>query len=134
MRYGTNDQMSPRIYPWWLILVGFVFGVIVTLVVTASRPQQVMVYQPYEVQDFSLTATGIVREATLNAQVFNNQMAFPTEIDPMSATAAALNAQIGLGDRLSTGDDPIFLTATAIVIQATPLAPPQKSGKHNKSH
>lgn len=129
MRYGTNDQMSPRIYPWWLILVGFVFGVIVTLIVTAARPQQsTIIYQPYdnqEMQSFEMTATGILREATMNAQAFNNQMALPTEIDPMSATAAALNEQIALGDRLSPMDDPIFLTATAIVIQATQQAPPQ---------
>lgn len=122
MGYGTTDQMSPRIYPWWLILVGFVFGVIVTLVVTAAHPQQMIVYQPYEMQDFGLTATGIVREATMNARMFNNEMAFPTELDPISATAAALNAQIDLGDRLSAGDDPIFLTATAIVVQATQAA------------
>ena len=116
----SKDQMSPRIYPWWLILVGFIFGVIVTLIVTSGHPQQGVVYQPYEQQsmdDLGLTATGIIREATLNAQAFNEPLSFPAWDDPILATAAALSGQAG-------DDNAIFMTATAMVIQATQQTPP----------
>ena len=100
MRYRSRDQMSPRVYPWWLILVGFVFGVIVTLVVTQARPQQVVVYQPENMQDILVQATQMVRYATATAQAVDRGFAIPAALDPL------------------------LQTATAIVIQATQQAPP----------
>jgi len=102
MGYRSSDQISPRIYPWWLILVGFVFGVIVTLVVTHAQPQTVVVYQPENMQDIWLQATQLVHEATMNAQ-------------------AADRGDVVRPEAL----DPLLQTATAIVIEATRQAPPE---------
>ncbi|MBI1259667.1 MAG: hypothetical protein GC204_19545 [Chloroflexi bacterium] len=102
MGYRSTDQMSPRIYPWWLILVGFIFGVIVTLVVTSARPQPVVVYQqPENRQAIMAQATQMVRYATMTAQAVDSGMARSEMLDPLLATA------------------------TAIVIQATQQAPPK---------
>ena len=101
MGYGSKDRMSPRVYPWWLILVGFVFGVIVTLVVTQARPQQVVVYQPENMQRYSSPgdAVGSLCDG-----------------DRSGRRSEALLRPDAL--------DPLLQTATAIVIQATQQAPP----------
>ena len=101
MGYGSSDRISPRIYPWWLILVGFIFGIIVTLVVTQSHQQTVMVYQPVDEQSIWLQATQLVYEATIAAQRLDSRMLRPEALDPL------------------------LQTATAIIIQATKQAPPR---------
>ena len=120
MSDASRDRMSPRIYPWWLILVGFVIGVFVTLVVTQSRPQTGVVYQPQNMQDILLQATQLVRYGTMTAQVGYARI---EPLDPLLATAAALSTQTSFGDQLQAGVDPLLQTATAIVIQATQQAP-----------
>ena len=102
MGYGSSDRISPRIYPWWLILVGFIFGIIVTLMVTASaRPQTVVVYQPVDEQSIWLQATQLVHEATMTAQALDSGLIRP---EPLA---------------------PLLQTATVSVRQATQQAPPR---------
>ena len=94
-----ND--APLRSGWWLLLIGFVLGVVVTLgavsVLGTSNSSPVAETQ----QDLPLTATQLIQEATGTASVLT---AAPAQATP----AADL--------------DPLFLTATAIIQQATQQA------------
>jgi hypothetical protein len=129
MSSSSYDKRIPqRVYPWWLILVGFVFGVIATLIFTAPRWQPTVVYR-YDDGDSSiwLQATALVHEATLTAEApLNQRNMLPPPIDPILATATAYileaTAQAGAFNAASSITDPFALTATAIVAQATQAA------------
>lgn len=93
------------VYPWWLLLVGFAFGVLVTLWATQGRAQTVTVYRDAGAPDtIWIQATQMVHEATLNAA--NMQAA-------MSAHATA-NASAAL--------DPLLAQATMMALEATAAA------------
>ena len=97
MSYGSRDRISPRVYPWWLILVGFIFGVIVTLVVMASsRPQPTVIYQPQDMDQIWLQATQIIHSATGTAQARDRGFARPEALEPLFRTATAIVAQATL--------------------------------------
>lgn len=111
-----NDER--RTIPWWLILlVGFGLGIVFTLGASMGRGGAVTVYSSESLPDnFMLTATQIIHEATQSAQgAFANQNA-------VFATATALLAEANAPQRM-TGADPFLMTATAIVQQATLQAP-----------
>lgn len=98
----TNKTWST--YPWWLLLVGFAFGVLVTLWATQGRAQTVTVYRDAGVLD------QIQFQATLSAEGIQAAMS-------SHATANAVAAQIQPGVL-----DPLLMQATAMVIQATATA------------
>lgn len=111
-----NDER--RTIPWWLILlVGFGLGIVFTLGASMGRGGAVTVYSSESIPDnFMLTATQIIHEATLSAQgAFADQNA-------VFATATALLTEANAPQRM-TGADPFLMTATAIVQQATLQAP-----------
>lgn len=116
---SPRDRGRPYRYPWWLLLVGFAFGVFVTLIVTQGQMRTVTVYQPQmPPDDFLRTATAFVGEATLAVQAPANTIA---PLDPLLATATALVQQAN-GEEFARGADPISMTATALVAQATQQA------------
>lgn len=99
-------------YPWWLLLIGFAFGVLVTLWATRGSVQTVTVYREAGAPDqIWLQATQMVEQAT--------QMAADMQQSAMSnhATANAYTGQMQPG-----AADPFFMTATAVVMQATAAA------------
>lgn len=89
-----NDETRP--YPWWLLLIGFAAGVILTFIVLQSRQQPVSVESIPE-GGIELTATFIIEQAT--------------------QFAISANADLGTQD-----PEGILLTATAIVNEATQQA------------
>jgi hypothetical protein len=128
MEYSSSydKRISPRLYPWWLILVGFAFGVVATLMFTAPRWQPTVVYR-YAPDDPAIwmQATMLVEQATLAA----NGAVFQPPLDPILATATAIvqqaETQVGAFNGAVEGDplgDSFALTATAIVAQATQAA------------
>jgi hypothetical protein len=123
MGYSTYDKrIPPRIYPWWLILVGFAFGVIATLIFTAPRWQPTVVY-PYDDSDRSRWLEAPPAPGEMGDHVY---ILPESQIDPLLATATAFIHEATLAARngaLIAPADPIALTATAIVAQATQMAP-----------
>ncbi|MEO8394338.1 MAG: hypothetical protein ABI700_15205 [Chloroflexota bacterium] len=152
MSYRVKDQMSPRIYPRWLILVGFIFGVIVTLVVTGfSHPAAA------ESSAYPQEIGQIVCDATPIAPASDSGTSLSLTLDPLliqatqmvvdatrtaeaplraqCATAQAFNSGLSFPtydplvltataiNMQAAGDDPILMTATAMVIQATLQTP-----------
>lgn len=118
-------------YPWWLLLVGFAFGVLVTLWATQGRVQTVTVYREAGAPDqIWLQATDMIQQATqmaaeMQQSALSNHAtanAFGA-FDPMLMTVTAIvqqaTQQVGQPGAL----DPIMMTATAIVAQATQQAP-----------
>ena len=92
-------------YPWWLLLVGFAFGVLVTLWATQGRGQTITVYRdPGAPDTIWLQATQMVEQATMSAEGIQAAMS-------VHATA---NAAAPL--------DPLLAQATAFVQQATVAA------------
>lgn len=121
--YDQDKRIPPRMYPWWLILVGFVIGVVATLFFTASRWQPTVVYRYADDNAIWMQATMMVQQATLAA----NGYALQPPVEPVFATATAIiaeataAAQTGAMNGVSA--DPYVLTATAIIAQATQSAP-----------
>lgn len=119
--YG-DQRIPPRLYPWWLILVGFVFGVIATLFFTAPRWQPTVVYS-YDSSDPSLWLQAPPAPGETGDHVY---LMPDAQIDPFMATATAFVQQATAaaqnGARGVVIDDPFALTATAIVAQATQAA------------
>jgi hypothetical protein len=94
-------------YPWWLLLVGFAFGVLVTLWATQGRAQTAVVYRDVAPPESIMAqATQLVHEATLNAEGIQAAVS-------SHATANAVAAQLQPGDL-----DPLFVQATAVADQA----------------
>lgn len=116
-----NDQR--RGFPWWLLLVGFAAGVLFTLGLQLGRGGTVSVYSAESMPDtFALTATQIITEATARAQAQN----FAIPADPIQLTATALiqqaTQQAALPSSASGELDPLLATATAFIQQATQAA------------
>ena len=90
-------------YPWWLLLVGFAFGVLVTLWATQGRAQTVTVYRDdgRMTNEIWIQATRLVQDATLSAQ----------GIQAAVSNYATANAV-----------DPLLMTATGMMIEATQQA------------
>jgi hypothetical protein len=111
MSSRSSDTIPARIYPWWLLLVGFVIGVLLTFFVMYGRGQTVTVYRDRGLPDNLLRqATAMVHQATLTAQ------AGFLSSDPMLATATAIAVQ---AQPPAAPSDPIMLTATVIVQEAS---------------
>jgi hypothetical protein len=142
MDYSYDRRVPQRLYPWWLILVGFVFGVIATLIFTAPRWQPTVVYRYADDNAIWMQATTMVQQATLAASGYTgfqppfdayqatmaaNDAMFQPPVDPIFATATAFieqaTARAGGYDAALLESDPFALTATAIVAQATPMTP-----------
>lgn len=119
MTSRSGDTIPARIYPWWLLLVGFVFGVLLTFFVMSGRTPTVTVYRDRMMpEDLMRQATMMVQQATLTAQGF---VMMP---DPLIATATALAAQANqpILQPPAAPVDPVFATATAFIAQATAMA------------
>jgi hypothetical protein len=121
MDYSSYDKrIPPRMYPWWLILVGFVFGVIATLIFTAPRWQPTVVYR-YE-SDPSIWLQAPPAPGEMGNHVI---IAPESEIDPILAAATALVNQATAQAASLNADsinDTFVLTATAVVAEATQAA------------
>lgn len=121
--YDQDKRIPPRIYPWWLILVGFVVGVVVTLLVTAPRWQPTVVYRYADDNAIWMQATTMIQQATQAA----NGYAVQPGVEPVFATATAIIAEATAaaqnGAMNGASADPYVLTATAIIAQATQSAP-----------
>ncbi len=116
--------MSPRIYPWWLILVGFVIGVFVTLVVTGFSHPVAAEYSAYP-QEIGQ----IICDATPIAPASDSGTSPSVTLDPLliQATQMVMDATRTAEARLRARCATIAQTATAIVIQATLQTPQQAS-------
>ena len=109
-----------RVFPWWLLVVGFAAGVLFTLGLQLGRGGTVSVYSAESIPDtFALTATQIINEATARAQAQN----FAVPADPIQLTATAFiqqaTQQAALPSSASGELDPLLATATAFIQQAT---------------
>lgn len=120
--YEKDKRIPSRVYPWWLILVGFVFGVIATLIFTAGRMQPTVVYR-YESDPMMW-----MEAPPAPGEMGNHVIVAPeSEMHPIFATATAMiieaTAQAALPNAdANTVTDPMFLTATSFVAQATQAA------------
>ena len=87
-----NDVQRP--FPWWLLVIGFISGVIVMLILTQGQSQPVNVnsLSAYSREELQLTATAVADDIT------------------------------SLGTRNLEGVEPLFATATAIILGATQQA------------
>ena len=118
--YEKDKRIPPRLYPWWLILVGFVFGVIATLMFTASRPpEQVDYYPGYDGNIW-------IQAPPAPGEMGNRVIIAPeSELDTFQATATAMVNQATVqaaSANINPVTDPIALTATSYVAQATQAA------------
>ncbi len=85
----TSDR--PR-FAWWLLVVAFAFGVIVTLLLLRPVPAPVAGFSG-DNDSLYLTATAIVAGATQTSEAQltgSGESLIPSEIDPLLATATAL--------------------------------------------
>jgi hypothetical protein len=100
-------------YPWWLLLVGFAFGVLVTLWATQGRAQTVTVYRDdgRMTNEIWIQATRLVQDATLSAQGIQAAVSNYATANAVSLQAAQPGAV-----------DPLLMTATAMMIEATQQA------------
>lgn len=95
-----ND--TPSRPGWLLLLIGFALGVVVTLLAVVVLPQARITSEVVEAQPGAeLTATTLIQDATGTASVL---MSAPAQVTPPANL------------------DPLFLTATAIIQQATQQA------------
>lgn len=99
-----NDERRP--FQWWLLVVGFAVGVIVTVIVfqvvtrtTGADAAEI------SVEGAQLTATAIIQQATQTAQaVLDNPNSFTpaANLEPIEMTATAIiqtaTAQAGQSD------------------------------------
>jgi hypothetical protein len=88
-----NDAQRP--FPWWLLVIGFISGVIVMLILTQggqSQPVNVNSLSAYSREELQLTATAVADDIT------------------------------SLGTHNLEGVEPLFATATAIILGATQQA------------
>jgi hypothetical protein len=92
-----NDE--PRRMNWWLLVIGIVIGVVLTLIAVSGRTSSSTVIYTSGDDPLVMTVTAIIQGATAAAQG-----------TPMPAFA---QSQSG------TQDDSIYATATAVVLQAT---------------
>jgi hypothetical protein len=118
--YEKDKRIPPRLYPWWLILVGFVFGVIATLIFTAGRMQPSVVYR------YDTDPSTWMQAPPAPGEMGNQVIIAPdAQMDRFQATATAIireaTAQAAAVHANSTAD-PIMLTATYFIAQATEAA------------
>jgi len=88
---------APRRFRWWLLVIGFVLGVVVTLLMMNVLPQNGGTSaQTDTTANRELTATALIQGATGTAHVVMTSQAqatLPAEIDPLMLTATAIVQQ-----------------------------------------
>jgi hypothetical protein len=96
-----NDQ--PRRFQWWLLVIGFIVGIIFTLIVGLGRGGSVVTYSDnVDTDALYITATWIVEQATQTKE-------------------AAARADTNVTPAAPSGD-PMQITATTIIQRATQTA------------
>jgi hypothetical protein len=96
-----ND--SPRRFQWWLLLIGFVLGVLVAIAFTPSRIQTITVFSTGNADTLYLTATAIIDSVTGTAQSAGvNQSSLSASIEPFAATATYIIEQATQQAAMST--------------------------------
>lgn len=87
-----NDERRP--FQWWLLIVGFALGVIVTVIVFQAATRTASADSTeVNVEGAQLTATAIIQQATQTAQaVMNNPNSFTpaANLEPIEMTATAI--------------------------------------------
>ena len=89
-----ND--APRRFQWWLLLIGFVLGVVATVIALQGREQPATNIPAFADEELYLTATSIIVGATGTAQAESSgapNSITPIVIDPLAATATVLVEQ-----------------------------------------
>ena len=86
-----ND--APRRFQWWLLVIGFIIGVLFAQVAFPSYVRTVTVFSDGSADGIELTATAIIVGATGTAQATpmpGGSEATPAAVDPLALTAIRL--------------------------------------------
>jgi hypothetical protein len=65
--YSKRKNDDPRPFPWWLLVVGFGLGVLMTIIVLQGRIQPPVSRTANMPEGLELTATSIIEQATQQA-------------------------------------------------------------------
>ena len=89
MRPGEKRKNdSPRRFQWWLLVIGFVLGILVALAFTPSRIQTITIFSTGNADTLYLTATAIIDSITATAQAEGAGESNPSgQTEPFLATA-----------------------------------------------
>jgi hypothetical protein len=95
MEFGAKEKRKNDLrggFPWWMLLVAFALGVVLTFAVTQPRTSQpIAVGSDTAFDEMMLTATAIINGATATANAA--EMSAAAEMDAIFATATAVVAQ-----------------------------------------
>ena len=89
-----ND--APRRFQWWLLVIGFIIGVLFAQFAFPDYVRTVTVFSDGNPEGIELTATAIIVGATGTAQTGSpqgDQVATPMVIDPLAATTTVIVEQ-----------------------------------------
>jgi len=89
-----ND--APRRFQWWLLVIGFIIGVLFAQLAFPGYIRTVTVFSDGSADGIELTATAIIVGATGTAQTGSLQgdlVVTPMVIDPLAATATVIVEQ-----------------------------------------
>lgn len=91
---GKKKKNDEQRFSWWLLVVGFVLGILATLVVLQGRPQPVNDYV-VNPEGLYLTATHIIEMATATMQATLSQSTNNVQaVDGPFATASAIIVEV----------------------------------------